>query len=412
VLLNEGGPAAKVYMNHNGALSSLPEWTSAEIASSFGVAFGDMNGDGRPDLAVGTGNAYYSPQYRNTVHLNIDGQLEQTASWQSGDTLCYMGVLWTDVDQDGWLDLLGVGAGTYTQLYHNLGGTLELNPSWHTTDNGNQLGIMATTGDLTGDGRRDLIVTDNTQLGSNGYFRQYNGVAGGFFNTRPDWAIKPDIYGSAVALADIDADGDLDLALGAWWSTSAIFFNTGAGLVRTPSWRSNRSTVVEKIVFGDLRNRGLRRRVEESPVGSPAAHLFFLAHQPLQQILAVRRNGVELLPSQYTFSREQGWVSVGPSVGDVEIEYSYSVRLDMVVVNWDPNDGNLVYYNQLPLPGDMDCDGLVNNGDIDAFVLALTDSAAYAQQYPGCNIMNGDINGDGLVNNGDIDAFVALLTGG
>jgi probable HAF family extracellular repeat protein len=62
--------------------------------------------------------------------------------------------------------------------------------------------------------------------------------------------------------------------------------------------------------------------------------------------------------------------------------------------------------------GDVNCDGLVNNGDIDAFVLALTDSATYAAQFPGCNILSADINGDRLVNNGDIDAFVALLTGG
>jgi hypothetical protein len=70
-------------------------------------------------------------------------------------------------------------------------------------------------------------------------------------------------------------------------------------------------------------------------------------------------------------------------------------------------------HNYAPFsPGDVNCDVLVNNGDIDPFVLALTDSAAYTLQYQGCNIMNADINGDGLVNNGDIDAFVALLTGG
>jgi hypothetical protein len=63
-------------------------------------------------------------------------------------------------------------------------------------------------------------------------------------------------------------------------------------------------------------------------------------------------------------------------------------------------------------PGDLNCDGLVNNGDIDAFVLALTDPAGYAAAYPSCDVFAADVNGDGLVNNGDIDAFVALLTGG
>jgi len=63
-------------------------------------------------------------------------------------------------------------------------------------------------------------------------------------------------------------------------------------------------------------------------------------------------------------------------------------------------------------PGDMNCDGLVNNFDIDAFVLAISDPAAYAAQYPDCNILNGDINGDGVVNNFDIDPFVNLISGG
>ncbi|MDX2197717.1 MAG: hypothetical protein SF069_01955 [Phycisphaerae bacterium] len=61
--------------------------------------------------------------------------------------------------------------------------------------------------------------------------------------------------------------------------------------------------------------------------------------------------------------------------------------------------------------GDMNCDGFVTVGDIGPFVLALTDPAAYALQYPDCDINNGDINQDGFVTVGDIGAFVALLTG-
>jgi len=63
-------------------------------------------------------------------------------------------------------------------------------------------------------------------------------------------------------------------------------------------------------------------------------------------------------------------------------------------------------------PGDMNCDGEVNNFDIDPFVLALTDPEAYAAQFPNCDPMNGDVNNDGALNNFDIDPFVALLTGG
>ncbi len=63
------------------------------------------------------------------------------------------------------------------------------------------------------------------------------------------------------------------------------------------------------------------------------------------------------------------------------------------------------------LLGDLNCDGTVNNGDIDAFVLAITDQAGYAAVFPECDIVLADCNGDTAVNNGDIDAFVTLLSG-
>jgi len=62
------------------------------------------------------------------------------------------------------------------------------------------------------------------------------------------------------------------------------------------------------------------------------------------------------------------------------------------------------------VPGDMNCDGKVDNFDIDPFVLALTDPNAYQIKYPNCNYTNADINGDGKVDNFDIDPFVQMLT--
>jgi pimeloyl-ACP methyl ester carboxylesterase len=63
------------------------------------------------------------------------------------------------------------------------------------------------------------------------------------------------------------------------------------------------------------------------------------------------------------------------------------------------------------LPGDLNCDGTVDFGDINPFVLALSNLSGYATTYPQCDILNGDINADGLPDFGDINPFVALLTG-
>ncbi len=59
--------------------------------------------------------------------------------------------------------------------------------------------------------------------------------------------------------------------------------------------------------------------------------------------------------------------------------------------------------------GDLNCDGVANNGDIDAFVLAISDATAYAATYPDCDFELADCNEDGAVNNGDIDAFIAQM---
>jgi hypothetical protein len=61
--------------------------------------------------------------------------------------------------------------------------------------------------------------------------------------------------------------------------------------------------------------------------------------------------------------------------------------------------------------GDLNCDGAVDFGDINPFVLILTDPAAWQAAHPGCPFSTGDINADGFVDFGDINPFVTLLSG-
>lgn len=59
--------------------------------------------------------------------------------------------------------------------------------------------------------------------------------------------------------------------------------------------------------------------------------------------------------------------------------------------------------------GDMNCDGFLHFLDINPFVLALVQPAAYSAQFPDCDVMNADINQDGLVDFGDINPFIDRL---
>lgn len=58
--------------------------------------------------------------------------------------------------------------------------------------------------------------------------------------------------------------------------------------------------------------------------------------------------------------------------------------------------------------GDMNCDGVVNFGDIDPFVAALGASGGVGWDS-GCPWLSADTNGDMTVNFGDIDPFVARI---
>ncbi len=55
--------------------------------------------------------------------------------------------------------------------------------------------------------------------------------------------------------------------------------------------------------------------------------------------------------------------------------------------------------------GDMNGDGKVDQSDVDAFVLAVTDRAAYVAKYGEENYLNGDFSGKGSVTFEDINAF-------
>ncbi len=66
---------------------------------------------------------------------------------------------------------------------------------------------------------------------------------------------------------------------------------------------------------------------------------------------------------------------------------------------------------RVALPGDLNCDGSVDFGDINPFVLALSNLPAYEATYPGCPLANRDINADGTFDFADINPFVALLAG-
>lgn len=405
ILLAQGGTSARLYLNNGGTLSTTPAWSAPVSGDSFGVAFGDMNGDGRPDLAVASGEAYNNVPKQNCVYLNVNGALSSTVSWQTATTRNFNNCLWLDADNDGRLDLCYTGSNTDTFVFRNLGSTLETVPSWRTNDSRNQFALMAASGDVTGDGRRELFLADNNQLFSGtGRFRQYNGLAAGNFSQTANWTYNEG-YTAAVALGDINNDGAQDLCTGEWFGRTRYFLNGGSGLPATPTWTNTgtSTTTVEKIVLGDIDNASLKTRVADFAAAG-SRRLFWLPDTQLQAVFSVTVDGSELPRTQWCASRESGWVSVGVTpVSSVRVVYVRSRSLDMGVTNWDDNRPNQLYYNTLPppCPADFDDNSFVNGDDFDSFVQEFVDGAPIA-----------DFDSNGFVNGNDFDQFTEHFIAG
>jgi hypothetical protein len=100
---------------------------------------------------------------------------------------------------------------------------------------------------------------------------------------------------------------------------------------------------------------------------------------------------------------------VRPSAGAKGLD-SFTFRVTSTLGNTNPVVVTLDYG---VLRGDLNCDGSVDFGDINPFVLYLSSNALWQTTYPTCSVLNGDINGDGTYGQasfGDINPFVALLT--
>ena len=200
--------------------------------STLSLALGDVDGDGAPDLVVGNGyNSLLRTGEPNRLYLNHGAGTfrDATAGRLPPDTDSTSVVLLGDVDRDGDLDLLvGNSFPFLLRLYAN-DGTGRFTEVTATHLPANSLPTLALAfGDVDGDGDLDLLHA--VQSGARN--RLYLNDGAGVFTDATAGRL-PALSDSTTSLVfgDVDDDGDFDLVVGNGLLNMAnrILLNDGTG---------------------------------------------------------------------------------------------------------------------------------------------------------------------------------------
>ncbi len=190
----------------NGNASFVRQFLGEKF-SSYGVAIGDLDGDGDLDAIVAN---YYAPK---EIWLgNGDGSFSTSTFGSDSDTRA---VAIGDLDGDGDLDaIFSVYYGYAPEIWINNG-----DASFSSFTFGEAGGSALAIGDLDGDGDLDAIITDYYGYGHNLWLN--NGDASFSSSTFP----STDAEG--IVLGDLDGDGDLDAIITNDDGPSNVLTNNG-----------------------------------------------------------------------------------------------------------------------------------------------------------------------------------------
>ncbi len=260
---------------------SLNFQTYTYVYNGAGVAVGDIDNDGLPDIFF-SGNMVSSRLYRNKGHFKFEDITERagvrTSRWATGATM-------VDINNDGYLDIYVSVSGPQWSKAEERANLLFVNNKDGTfTEEGARYGI-ADTGftthavflDYNGDGCLDLFLLNNSPkdffrgVASNptgkagqapGNYNQLyrNNCNGTFTNVSKEAGILLDPgYGLGVAVADVNGDGWPDIYVSNdGVPNDVLYINNGNGTFtnKAPRLLKHTSSAGMGVDIADFNNDG------------------------------------------------------------------------------------------------------------------------------------------------------------
>jgi subtilisin-like proprotein convertase family protein len=238
------------------------QWQADENTDTLSVAWGDVNGDGRADLALGNAPLFDAEcgclvDGHNQLYLSDGALLSSSPIWTSESGERTTGIALEDIDGDGKRDLISANAFAPLKIYRNTGTALPGTPSWTSEAvriptppavayGGNENVRGMALADYDNDGDLDIAVAS-----SDAPVRLFrNDSSPGNIVFTLVWSASTSDYSNDVAWGDVNGDGFLDLAV-ANEGISKLYVNEN-GALRTAQNINSTSSKGLSVAWGDV----------------------------------------------------------------------------------------------------------------------------------------------------------------
>ena len=196
-----------------------------------GLTVADFNGDGKIDIAVDVQTAVTASVFMNNGNGTFATKVDYSIS--GGASNNPRGLASGDFNGDGKPDLVASDAYNGLSVLLNTG-TGTFNPRVGYTLQIGSSASLVSVGDMNGDGKLDLVTADNG-LNLSGFDILF-GTGTGTFGTAAWYGDSPNGVGTTtVAIADYNMDGYPDVASGGGGNGVEVMLNDGSGGLGAPT---------------------------------------------------------------------------------------------------------------------------------------------------------------------------------
>jgi hypothetical protein len=366
LVVGSGGKVSVLLGDGEGSFQTPVNYTASFYPNPISVTVADLNGDGKPDV-VATDISYYSGSVSVLLN-NGDGTFQPAHGLSIGSGSPTVPATVADVNGDGKPDIIASTFITYPESEHvrvllgNGDGTFQ-----SAADTGLP-SVAFAAADFNGDGKLDLLINPGAVVAGHG---------DGTFTNTPSYATG---FGpNSVAVGDFTGSGKQDIVTAGASGNATVLLNNGDGTFRTGPTLSG-SNYTTSVVVGDFNGDG-KQDIAVAGYATDGAVLVYLG------------NGDGTFQAART------------------IDLGFNTSTDQLVVGDFNGDGLAdlaVTYRQYPNVEFVKV--LVSNGDG-----TFTASGTYQVGHWNFHLAAGDFNGDGkldlVVAGSSLDPGVRVLLG-